>query len=94
MKVGESIRIVRTKVGIRQGELAARAGVSQSMLSLIETGRRQPSMALIQKLSEAMDVPAQLVFLLACEPAQGKEKYGPALQKLGAAMLELLIAVR
>ena len=37
--IGQQIRAIRTKIGWTQGELGRRAGLSQSMVSLIERGR-------------------------------------------------------
>ena len=75
---------------MRQGVLAAEAGVSQSLVSMIENGHRAPTTELVNRLCTAMHVPPQLVFLLACEPDAGKEEYRPAMEKLSIAMLELL----
>jgi len=94
MRIGEAIRIARTRRGIRQGELAKRAGVSQSLVSMIENGHRDPTTELVERLCQAMEVPIQLVLLLACEPDEGREEYRPALEKLGLAMIELLAALK
>ena len=94
MTIGESIRIVRTRLGLKQGELARRTGVTQSLVSLIENGRRQPTVGLVERLCQAMDVPPQLVLLLACELREVRDEYREVLEKLSLAMLELLQAVR
>ncbi|MCP3994215.1 MAG: helix-turn-helix transcriptional regulator, partial [bacterium] len=39
--------------GLSQGELAARAGVSQPMISAYERGRREPSIATLSRLVAA-----------------------------------------
>ena len=94
MTVGESIRIVRTKAGLKQGDLADKAEVSQSLISLIENGRREPTVQLVARLCEAMEVPPQLVFLMACEPPEGEERYRAVFEKLSLLMLELLRDIR
>ena len=94
MSIGEAIKIVRVRTGLRQKELAQRSGFSQSLLSMIENDRRRPDVSMVETICRAMDVPAQLVFLLACQPEPDKERYKPALERLGLAMLELLEAVR
>ncbi len=94
MEVGEAIRVVRTRAKVRQGDLARRAGVSQSLVSMVENGRRNPTMEMVERLCKAMNVPAQLVLLLACEPKAAKRRYLPALDRLRLAMLDLLAAVR
>ena len=94
MTVGESLRIVRNRVGLRQNDLARRAGISQSLLSLIENNHRQPTVGLVQSLCKAMRVPVQLVLLLSCEAEDNDGKFRPALEKLSLTMLELFRAVR
>lgn len=47
------IRQVRKKAGLSQAELAARAGVTQTVISVYESGRRQPSIPALARLVEA-----------------------------------------
>ena len=93
MTIGEAIRIVRRRKGLGQRELAGRAGVSQALVSLIENGRRQPTVHLVEQLAATMQVPPQLILLLGCKPAPGLKQYETCLEKMGLAMLELLEAV-
>jgi len=90
MTIGEAIKIVRTRRGLKQGELAARSEVSQSLVSLVENGRRQPSMDLVQRFCHAMHIPMQLVVLMGCSPKPGMERYEEQLSRISLAMLELL----
>ena len=53
---GEAARLLRqarTDAGLTQVELAARAGVTQSVISAYESGHRQPSLATLAALIEA-----------------------------------------
>jgi len=47
------LRAARTGAGISQAALAARSGVSQSVISVYEAGRRQPSLPMLISLVEA-----------------------------------------
>jgi transcriptional regulator with XRE-family HTH domain len=47
------IKSVRRRQGLTQGELAARAGTSQPVVSAYEHGRRDPTYATLRKLVEA-----------------------------------------
>lgn len=47
------MREARTRAGLSQAELAARAGVAQSVISVYESGRRQPALATLAALVEA-----------------------------------------
>jgi transcriptional regulator with XRE-family HTH domain len=43
-------------------ELAAKARVSTTHISLIETGRRQPSVSVLLRLAAALEVPVESLF--------------------------------
>ncbi|QCR42466.1 hypothetical protein C1N91_01790 [Curtobacterium sp. SGAir0471] len=49
----ELIRAARLRAGLTQVQLAARAGVTQSVISTYENGRREPSLAALQRLVRA-----------------------------------------
>lgn len=51
---GLLLREVRAAVGLTQAEVGRRAGVSQSMVSAYEAGRRQPTVPVLSRLLEAM----------------------------------------
>ena len=51
-----SKRLVELRGGLSQAELAKRAGVPQSAISEIETGKRKPRIDTIQKLAMALGV--------------------------------------
>lgn len=54
--------------GLQQRELAERAGLDPSHVSLIEKGTRKPSLSAISKLCQAMRIPESLFTMLAAEP--------------------------
>lgn len=49
----EVLRAARERAGLSQAALAARSGVSQSVISVYESGRRQPSLPMLAGLVEA-----------------------------------------
>jgi predicted nucleotidyltransferase/DNA-binding XRE family transcriptional regulator len=49
----EVLRATRARAGLSQAALAARSGVSQSVISVYEAGRRQPSLPMLTSLVEA-----------------------------------------
>lgn len=55
--VGRHLRDWRLRRGLSQLELASRAGVSARHLSFVETGRSQPTSAMILRLCEHLAVP-------------------------------------
>jgi transcriptional regulator with XRE-family HTH domain len=53
--IGLEIRIARIRAGLKQYELAARAGIREPELSLIENGRKQPSAEKAARIVEALN---------------------------------------
>jgi uncharacterized protein len=50
---GALLRTARERAGLSQAELAARAGVTQSVISVYESGHRQPALSTLASLVEA-----------------------------------------
>src|SRR5258708_7978291 len=93
MDYGRAIRIVRTAYGLTQTELAERLSIGSSQLSLIEAGRRQPSLKVLDEVSNALGVPAHLLTLLASEPEDIDDKRNsPEIAELAKALLKLLVS--
>lgn len=57
MLVGAQIRALRTALGMKLADLAAAAGLSQGMLSKVENGQTSPSLATLQALAQALNMP-------------------------------------
>lgn len=54
--IGDQIRTIREALGMTQTQLAARSGLTQSMIAGIEKGgRNNPGFATIHKLAEALN---------------------------------------
>ncbi|MBV4429538.1 helix-turn-helix domain-containing protein [Clostridium tyrobutyricum] len=54
--IGEKIKEERIKKGLKQYELAKKAGISNTYLSDLEVGRTAPSIKTLDKLSKALEV--------------------------------------
>ncbi|HHT80482.1 MAG: helix-turn-helix transcriptional regulator [Sphaerochaeta sp.] len=52
----------RRKLALTQAQLAEKIGVSTSFVTEIETSRKAPSFATIEKISAALDVPCWTLF--------------------------------
>lgn len=70
MNLGRAIQILRETNNIRRGDLARDAGLSMSMLSMIENGQREPSLSALRRLAGALGVPVD-VLLAASQPGEG-----------------------
>ncbi len=72
MKYAKAVRIARSIADISQGELAERTGLDRSYLSLIEGGKRKPTVETLQSISDALEIPFPLLTLLAVEKEDSK----------------------
>ena len=55
-QIGQHVRDIRREQHLSQGELADRAGINRSYLSMIENGRTSPTVKVIQGLAEGLNV--------------------------------------
>lgn len=62
IRFGRRVRELREQAGIRQGDLAVRAGVSGPYLSSIEYGRGNPTLDVIAALARTLGVPVGRLF--------------------------------
>ena len=54
---GQRLRHLRRARGLTLGELGDRVGKAPSVLSLLENGKREPKLSLIEELASALSVP-------------------------------------
>ncbi|MBY0431052.1 MAG: XRE family transcriptional regulator [Rhodospirillales bacterium] len=62
VSIGRQVREFRTKLNVTVADLARQAGLSAGMLSKIENGMTSPSLATLQALSKALNVPVTAFF--------------------------------
>lgn len=85
---GSLLREARTAAGLSQAELASRAGVTQSVISVYEAGRRQPSLPTLAALIAATGHELEVTFR---SPQQGLRRLtGPIGRRLRRRRTELM----
>lgn len=55
MNIGDNIKELRENLGFTQAELAAKVGITQSMLCQLERGTKIPSLPLSVALADALE---------------------------------------
>lgn len=90
----KAFRIIRAAFGLKQSELAERMPISSSQLSLIEAGKRQPSLKVIDSLATAVGIPAALISLLAAQPQEMEKQPDADISDLARALLRLLVSAK
>src|SRR3954471_506974 len=61
MDAGDAIKRARLRAGLTQHALAARAGTSQATISAYESGRKQPSLATLDRVLAATGARLEVV---------------------------------
>lgn len=62
MSVGKNIKLFRINANLKQKELAKELGIRDSYLSIIENEKKEPSLSLLKKISEVLNVPIAMFF--------------------------------
>jgi transcriptional regulator with XRE-family HTH domain len=91
MDYGKALRIARAIAGLQQKELAELAELDPSHISLIEVGKRMPSVAAIEKLAKALQMPKHLLMLLAAEPEDLDLNDPKELERAAQSLAQLLL---
>ena len=60
--ITDAIAEARTQRNITQQELADRTGIAQTEISRLENGTRNPSIKILQRLAEGMDMNLEICF--------------------------------
>lgn len=63
MNLGQATKLMRTASGLKQSQIARRLGVTANYVSLVENGRREPSLSFLRQLAGIFDVPVGVFFL-------------------------------
>ena len=93
MNYSKAIRVARSLADISQGELANSAEIDRSYLSLIESGKRQPSVETIEKIALALKLPFHLLSLLGSEESDVQKVSHEHIASLSIALTKLLLHV-
>jgi transcriptional regulator with XRE-family HTH domain len=93
---GQRLRHLRRARGLTLGELGERVGKAPSVLSLLENGKREPKLSLIEELASALSVPvSELVShqppsrRAQLEIAVGQAQQDPSYRRLGLPQLKI-----
>lgn len=91
MNVGSTIKRIRESQKVTLDDLASRTELSKGYLSLVENDRREPSMSSLQTICHSLDVPIEVVVLLAAKGSSIDEVSIESVEKLKSLLLELVI---
>lgn len=70
MNIGHAIQLARSKRKLSQAQLAERAKISVSYLSLLERSKRDPPLSTLKRVSGALGMPIEILFFLGAEGSE------------------------
>lgn len=70
MELGLKIKLFRVAAGLKQQEVAKALGVTVNFISMIERGKRQPTVEFLRRFAKLLKLPASV---LLWEPSQSQD---------------------
>lgn len=92
MNIGQAIKFCRQLKKLTQPELAKRANLSASYVSVLEQGKRDPSLSALESIADALQVPLSVLIFVATDQSDIDSMPTEVSEKLSAATLKLLRA--
>ena len=62
LKVGQKIKVLRTKLAYTQEDLAFKVGVDRSYMGFVERGEKNPTLSTLIKIAHALKIPLVELF--------------------------------
>jgi transcriptional regulator with XRE-family HTH domain len=91
MNYGKALKLARALANLSQKELARKAGLDPSHISLIEKGTRRPSLTALERLSSALQIPSDLLLLMAAEKDDLKFRDPEQIQQAAESLARLVL---
>lgn len=74
LALAEQIRLFRSERGLSQEELAFRAGLHRTYISMVERAKKSPTIDSLIRISTALDVRASVLLANAEKTAKGQRR--------------------
>ena len=87
--MGEELRLLRIFNGYKSAELAKKLELSQSYVSELENGKKQPTMEVLDKYAKVFEMKKSTLMLFA-ESLEGEEIKNDKKQRIARAGMKLL----
>jgi transcriptional regulator with XRE-family HTH domain len=91
MNYSKAIRVARALADVPQRELARRVGIDASLVSMLESGKRKPSLGTLEKIAAALGIPFHLFTLLGSEPEDVRGADADVFHQLAMGLTKLLL---
>jgi transcriptional regulator with XRE-family HTH domain len=75
MSIGSTLKLLRIASKLTQSSLAKDLDITANYLSLVENGRKEPSLTFLKKFSKKLDAPLGYLLWLALEEERSPEEF-------------------
>jgi transcriptional regulator with XRE-family HTH domain len=89
MNIPRAIKTCRMARGISQQELAQRIEISPSYLSLLEAGKKDPSVPMLRDLAEGLEMSLDLLMLTAIDYSEVRRGHAELAELFGQMLVAL-----
>jgi len=93
MDIGNAIKDLRKKKGFNQTDFANRCGLSQSYISAIEKGRKEPTLNILKQIADALSLPMPVLIFFSLNKDDIDNSKLEAFKKLEPSMKTLMSEV-
>lgn len=90
MKLGRAIKMCREQKGITRTELAEKATLSTSYISLLENNKRDPNLSKVGHIADALGIPMTVLLFLATDKSEFESINPELAEKLSLLTLKLM----
>lgn len=73
MDIGKTIKVIRQKQDMTQGQLAERCNMSTTAICDLETGKSWPSRGTVERLCQAFGIPVSYILVASIEESDFPE---------------------
>jgi transcriptional regulator with XRE-family HTH domain len=92
LNIGHALKVCRSARKLSLGDLAGLTALSTSYLSMIESGKREPTLSSIEKIASALGVPTPILLFLAADSRELEGIDPETSRRLSAAALDVMRA--
>lgn len=92
MNIGHAIKMCRSAKNLSLESLADSTDFSRSYLSMIESGKREPTLKTVEALAKALAVPVPILLFLAADSGELEGLDADTAKQLSAAALDVMRA--
>lgn len=92
MKIGHTIRMLRTARKVSQGSLAHELKVTPGYLSLVEQDKREPSLAFLNRVGQYFALPVGFLLLGDTSDGEAAPEYRHIVEEIKRAIVDYIIS--